>query len=143
MQCKILFMWIVSLATVSLVASLGYGECSQLNGGNCAHLNQTNTGGTYMPPVNPYPNLTNPNPYPVQFLCGQGSNDGLVGGNLARSDENLSVFPFGYHAVFNYLFSGGTQHMVWYAFRSSALAAILAMVYIGIRWCQKIVSVDV
>ena len=55
----------------------------------------------------------------------------------------LSVFPFGYLVVSNFLFPEGTQFMFGTLIGQSVLAAILAMVYIGFRWCQKIVSVEV
>lgn len=55
----------------------------------------------------------------------------------------LSVFPFGYLAVSNFLFPEGTQFMFGTLIGQCVLAAILTMVYIGIRWCQKIVSVEV
>lgn len=55
----------------------------------------------------------------------------------------LSVFPFGYLVVSNFLFSEGTQFMFGTLIGQWVLAIILAMVYIGFRWCQKIVSVDV
>ena len=95
MHCKTLLIFIVSVNLVSLVASSGFSQCSQSNGtGNqCVNPNQTNTGGPYLPHVAPIPN---PNPYPLQPPAveppvGQGSIDGLVGGNPFRSDESFTV----------------------------------------------------
>lgn len=55
----------------------------------------------------------------------------------------LSAFPFGYLAVSNFIFPEGTHFMFGTLIGQGILAAIMAMVYIGVRWCQKVISIDV
>jgi tight adherence protein B len=54
----------------------------------------------------------------------------------------LSAFPFGYLAISNFIFPEGTHFMFGTLVGQSVLAVVMAMVYLGARWCQKVISID-